>query len=52
MCGSILVEVERAGKRKCVAVYLVRSREQQKDSVWQYPWGDQESCKKKVWQYT
>ena len=35
MCGSILLEVERAAKRKCVAVYLGRLREQQKESVWQ-----------------
>ena len=30
MYGSILREVERAAKRKCVAVYLGRLREQQK----------------------
>ena len=30
MCGSILREVERAGKRKCVAAYLERLREKQK----------------------
>ena len=35
MCGSIVLEVERAAKGKCVAVYLGRLREQQKESVWQ-----------------
>ena len=48
MCGSTLSEVETAAKTKCVAAYLGRLREQQKESVWQYPWGDQESNKKKV----
>ena len=48
MCGSILGEVKRQAKGKCVAAYLGRLREQRKESVWQYPWGDQESNKKKV----
>ena len=48
MCDSILGEVKRLAKGKCVAAYLGRLREQQKESVWQYPWGDQESNKKKV----
>ena len=64
MCGSILVEVEGAAKRRCVAVFfqeveraakgkcvtvfLGRLREQEKEIIWQYSWVGLESNKKKV----
>ena len=49
MCSSILGMVERAETRKCVAVYLGRLKEQQKESVYQYEytWEVERAAKRK-----